>query len=158
MGSTIWVEIHGRRLEETGEDLSKMLRVIESLDDLAVGLGVQGLSRYLDYTEMAREAEEVLGPPGNKEAEDEAGRAEPATETVAQRQAVGEWFDAGEALTALRALRGHLEEHPAAVKVGVPDWDEGRYRSELMEELRTCERLVGEAAAEGRRFRLLIVP
>ena len=150
MGDTIWVEIHGRPLEETGTDLSFLLRAIESLDELAVRLGVAKPGGFLDYTELEREAEYLINPPED---------VDEAPESIAEREAVGEWFDAATGLATVRALRRHLEAHPDAARIDLPGSDEEkeRYRSELMEDLLTCERLVGEAAAEGRRFRLLIL-
>jgi hypothetical protein len=158
MGDTIWVEIDGRPLEETGTDLSFLLRAIESLDELAVRLGVAKPGGFLDYTELEREAESIINPP--EDVDEAMEEVDEAPESVARREAVGAWFDAPAGLATVRALRRHLEAHPNAARIDLPgsDEDKERYRSELMEDLRTCERLVGEAAAEGRRFRLLVVP
>ena len=52
MGHTIWVEVRGRSLNETADDSSTMLRLMDKLDTLAVKLGVNKLSEFYDYSEL----------------------------------------------------------------------------------------------------------
>jgi hypothetical protein len=157
MGDTIWVEVRGRPLEETGADLSFLLRAIFPLDELAAGLGVPAPSGFLDYTEVERDMQDIIDPPEGR-GRGRGGHRRPE-ESVAEREAVGKWFDAAAGLATVRALHRHLEVHPDAVRFKeAAERDERRCREELMNDLRRCERMLAEAVAEGRRFRLLIVP
>lgn len=177
MGLTIWVEVRGRPIDETSYDLSFMHDLIKPLDRLAAGLGVPAISGFLDFTALEREAGEFLDPPAEGEGGGEAGAMEldalldaaadadgrregggASEETLEERQAVGKWFDSAAGLAAVRAVREHLRANPKAVKLGVPAREERRYRNALMNDLRRCERMLAKAAAEGRQFRLLIVP
>jgi hypothetical protein len=52
MGSTAWIEMHGRPLRETAFDCSIVHHLIDNLDILAGKLGVQKLSGFYDWSDF----------------------------------------------------------------------------------------------------------
>ncbi len=69
----------------------------------------------------------------------------------------GEWYDPGPALSAVRAIRDHLAEHPADLGFR-PDASRAHWPADLMDELSDCVSALEGAAARGHQFRFLIVP
>jgi hypothetical protein len=109
MGNTIWVEVHGRPLNETADDGSTMHRLMDNLDALAAKLHVRKLSDFYDYSEL-EETYRDLGDESDEEAEgsEDGGYAnEPSLE---ERQAQGKWFDSEVGFQSLRTLRQHLSQ------------------------------------------------
>jgi len=151
VGNTIWVEIHGRPLSETGNDSSTVHRLIEELDNLSAKLGVAKLSSFLDYSELNRSF-------GDFDSDaDESDEEEPEELSLEQKQAEGDWFDSNTGLTALRTLRQHLVDHFDDLGFK-SDNSTKHWPGQLMDELQSCESLVEQAAAQGAKFRLTIVP
>jgi hypothetical protein len=148
MGHTIWVEARGRALTETGDDSSTMLRLIDQLDGLSTKLQVPKLSGFLDYSALNR-AYADFDPEGADEDADEP--------SLEQKQAQGEWFDSSTGLAAFRALRQHLAEHFDDLGFK-PDASTDHWPAQLMDELNSCESIIEQASAQGRQFRLTIVP
>ena len=164
MGSTVWFEIQGRPLKETAEDCSKMHRLSDDLDALALQLGVRKLSDFFNYSELSRLAEAEMEALDGIDAgfEDDPNEEfeirDPCAECVAVRESTGEWFDPVQVLKSLAAFRQHLEQRADALEFPTPPSDVPRYRSELLDELRLGERLAADAVSSGRKFRLLLVP
>ena len=100
MGSTIWIEVRGRSLKETADDCSKMNRFVDRLDEIASQLDVPKLSGFLDYTEMALEADAVLA--GDDWVS--CGVRDITGEPIEVREAEGEWFDSVQGLRTIRTL------------------------------------------------------
>ena len=165
MGSTIWTEVRGVPLSETAEDSGKMKRLAEELDAIAVRLGAAKVSHFFDYSEMAREADTLLeeleggNDVGDDAAEgDEVETRDVTAESVAEREGAGEWFDSATGLATVRALVQYLAAHPDELPMPTHPSDVGRYRSELLDELRRCEAVLARAASSGKQFRFLLVP
>jgi hypothetical protein len=157
MGHTIWVEVHGRPLKDTADDSGIMHRLMDNLDALAGKLSVRKLSDFYDYSEL-EEAYGEFDEEGDADSDDSGGEEERDTEpSLEERQAKGEWFDSTEGLKAVRALRQHLSERFEDLGF-TPDSSTDHWPKRLMDELRTSQAILEEAAAKGRRFRLLIVP
>src|SRR5688572_22013105 len=102
MGHTVWVEVQGRPLKESGDDSSIMHHLMDNLDELAGKLRVAKLSGFYDYSEL----EEAYADLEEDHAEAESGgevelNREPTSE---ERQAKGEWFDSSEGLKSIRGL------------------------------------------------------
>jgi hypothetical protein len=155
MGHTIWVEVQGRALKETADDSSTMHHLMDNLDALAGKLRVRKLSDFYDYSELEEAYADLV--------EDDAAASSEIQEEVAkeptleERQAKGDWFDAGEGLSSIRMLRQHLAEHFEDLEF-TPDESTPHWPKQLMDELERSEEILQEAAARGRKFRLLIVP
>jgi hypothetical protein len=147
MGDTIWVDVRGRSRGDLPRDNSIMLRMSAQLDRLSKKLKVPKLSDFYDSSEAeAQYADFAEGEePGE---EDEAGDDE---------QVKGSWFDAGQALAAVRAIHDHLAQHPEDLgfKAGP---SESHWPGQLMKELKHCRAVLEKAAASNRPFRFLIVP
>jgi hypothetical protein len=155
MGHTIWVEVQGRPLKETGDDSSIMHHLMDNLDELAGKLRVGKLSGFYDYSEL----EEAYADLEEDHAEANSGgegelNPEP---TLEERQAKGDWFDSSQGLKAVRTLRQHLSDHFKDLGF-TPDESTGHWPKQLMHELARSEAILEEAVARGRKFRLLIVP
>jgi hypothetical protein len=148
MGDTIWVDVRGRSREDVPPDNSIMLRLKDQLDRLSGKLNVAKLTDFYDYSEL----EAQYGDQGDNEDESEDGIG-----TDDAHQAKGSWFDAGQALAAVRALRDHLVQHPEALGFK-PDRSRAHWPGYLMDELQDCQTVLEEAVARGRPFRFLIVP
>ena len=169
MGDTIWVEVHGRPLEETASDSGKMLRLERQLEALAVKLGVTKLSEFYDYSELPDAFEDGDEEPeeGDDAAADEAAD-EPDDDvdengpdlsygTPERRAAKGEWFDSAAGLASVRAIRKHLLDRFDDLGFR-PDDSTRHWPGDLMSELENAEEILTDAAARGRQFRFLIVP
>jgi hypothetical protein len=154
MGNTIWVEIHGRPIDETADDSSTMHRLMDNLDALAAKLGVRKLSDFYDYSEL----EEAYGDfdESGEEADDDEQNP-PSEPTLQDRQARGEWFDSAIGHDSVRRLRKHLTDHFDDLSF-THDRSTAHWPKQLMDELARTETLLNEAASRGQRFRLLIVP
>jgi hypothetical protein len=161
MGHTIWVEVHGRPLNETADDSSIMHRLDRELDALAARLNVPKLTDFYDYSELEEAYREFDPEAEAADDDDDDGDAEgaedPAEPTLEGRQAKGEWFDSNQGLTSVRALRAHLREDFDALGFK-PDESRAHWPRQLMQELAKCETILMDAAARGKQFRLLIVP
>lgn len=169
MGHTIWVEVHGRPLEETASDSGIMHHLDRKLDALATKLGVTKLSEFYDYSEL----EEAYGDLDEEPEEgDEAANSEPDDNqddnsgddetdssygTPEQRAAQGEWFDSAAGLASVQSLRKHLLDRFDDLGFR-PDDSTRHWPGDLMSELENAEEILADAAARGRQFRLLIVP
>jgi hypothetical protein len=163
MGSAIWIEIRGRPFKETADDCCKMHRLADELDDLATRLGVRKLSRFFDWTEMARAADAETAycefRDGLREEEPEPEFRNITSEPLATRDQEGEWFDSSQGLGTIQALRSYLDEHAEAIELSANSVEDlERYRRELLAEFQLCEQLLIEAVASGQQFRLVIVP
>ena len=66
------------------------------------------------------------------------------------------WFDAKDGFRAVHALRDALELD-FTVLDWEPDEETGHWPEALLEHLRACERVLEDAVAKKRRFRLMIV-
>jgi len=163
MGSAIWIEVRGRPFKETADDCCKMDRLADELDDVATRLGVPKLSSFFDWTEMTRAADAETAycelRDGLREEEPEPEFRDITGEPLAIREKTGEWFDSGQGLRTIQAVRTDLNQHANAVPLPThsPE-DFERYRRELLEEFQLCERFLVEAVASGQQFRLVIVP
>jgi hypothetical protein len=172
MGHTIWVEVHGRPLEETASDSSIMHRLDRKLDALAAKLGVTKLTEFYDYSELEEAYGDLDEEPGERDdaGENEADEAaddqdddgsddetDSSYGTPEQRAAKGEWFDSAAALASVQAIRKHLLDHFDDLGFR-PDDSTRHWPGDLMSELENAEEILTDAAARGRQFRLLIVP
>ena len=93
---------------------------------------------------------------GIREEEPEPGNI---TGEQAIREQTGEWFDSDDGLRTIEGLRSHLEQHRDAIKLPTHSAEDfERYRAELLEEFKLCERFLKEAVASRQRFRLVVVP
>lgn len=152
MGHTIWVETHGRPIEETADDSSTMHRLMDKLDALADQLNVQKLSEFYDYSEL----ETAYGDCGDDDL-DIKGKTDPIEPTLEERQAKGLWFDSQAGLASTRTLRQHLTDHFDDLAF-THDTSTSHWPEQLMAELTHTEDVLDEAVKNGRQFRLLIVP
>jgi hypothetical protein len=145
MGDTIWVDVRGRSSADHPGDNTIMLRLKGPLNRLSRKLNVAKLSDFYDYSELAAQYGDL--------AEDES------TDAVApdDSQSRGSWFDAGQALAAVRAIHDHLAQHPEDLGFR-PDESRGHWPRALMDELKHCQTVLADAVARGRPFRFLIVP
>lgn len=154
MGHTIWVEIHGRPVNETAQDCSTMYRLMDNLDALAGKLGVRKLSDFYDYSELEEEYGD-LGDEGDESENDDD--EEPASEpTLEERQSKGDWFDSTLGLESVRKLRERLTAQFDDLGFK-PDRSRGHWPKQLMDELSHAEKVLSDAASHGQRFRLLLV-
>src|SRR6185312_15661773 len=145
MGNTIWVEIHGRPVTETAEDMSTMYRLMDNLDKLAGKLGVRKLSDFYDYSELEEEYGDLGEDGGEDSDEDEKPESEP---TLEERQAKGSWFDSAVGLDPVRKLRERLTEHFEDLDFK-SDRSRGHWPKQLMDELSHTEQVLSEAASRG---------
>lgn len=156
MGHTIWVEVHGRPVNETAEDCSTMHRLMDNLDALAGKLGVRKLSDFYDYSEL----EEAYGDSGDDvsdDSEDDNEEQNTSEPTLEERQSKGDWFDPAAGLESVRKLRERLAARFDDLGFK-PDRSKGHWPKQLMDELGHTEQVLSDATARGQRFRLLIVP
>jgi hypothetical protein len=152
MGDTLHIELRDTRTSPgPGDDNSIMLALQSRLDALCTRLGVAKLSAFVDGSLMAAEYLEWM----RQDAEeglisvDELPDPDPA---VLEPQ----WFDAGPALAAVRALVAHLEQRPEDLGFR-PDPSRAHWPGQLMDELRGCESALGVAVAKGQPFRFVLV-
>ena len=148
MGDTIWVDVQGRRKDDLPRDNSIMLRLKAELDELSDKLGVSRLSQFYDDSELrATYADLIEEPQGDTH----------TTKDLETTTATAQWFDPTSALSAVRQLHDHLQRNSDALALPA---DRGRrhWRGTLLGELKNCELTLEKVAAQGRRFRFLIVP
>ncbi len=134
MGHTLWIEDRGRPGSETHDDMGVLLRLQKPLDALAAKLGVAKLSSFYDYSELER-----------------------AYDGVNEPICTPEWFDSTSGLRSVTRLRSTLENDFGALE-WKPDTGEAHWPASLLDDLRSCEVVLKEAVANGREFRLLVVP
>jgi hypothetical protein len=155
MGSAIWIEIKGRPFKETAYDCCKILRLDDELDEVAIRHELSKLSSFFDWTEMARLAELEISEDADLKPEFRDLTGEP----LAVREQTGDWFDSSQGLKTIQTLQGRLNEIDEAIRSRTSSAkDFERYRGELLDELKLCERFLTEAVAAGQPFRLLVVP
>jgi hypothetical protein len=148
MGHTIWVDVRDRpKDQDDREDCSIMLRLEAHLDGLCQALNVRKLSDFYDYSELERAYADF----------DEESESTPDSAPLDSDQPPGAWYDAGQALAAVRALREHFVHDPNDLGFE-PDRSRQHWPERLMEELKHCETLLEKAVSGGRQFRFLIVP
>ncbi len=113
--------------------MSALHNLQEPLEALADKLGVAKLTSFYDYSELERaydDGEPICTP---------------------------EWFDSASGLRAVTQLRSTLEDDFGALE-WKPGKGEAHWPAELLRDLRFCEAVLKEAVANGREFRLLVVP
>jgi hypothetical protein len=148
MGHTIWVDVCDRpKGEDDCEDCSVMHRLQAHLDGLCKTLNVRKLSEFYDYSELERAYA----------AFDEGSESASESPPGHPKDAEGVWFDSGQGLAAMRALREHFTHNPHDLGFEL-DSSRQHWPERLMEELKHCEALLEKAVSNGRQFRLLIVP
>lgn len=147
MGATIWVDVEGRTEDDLLSDNSIMLRLEEQLARLSGKLGVPNLADFYDYSEMEEQFADRPDDDAHDDAVDDDEEPTPR----------GAWFEPAQALAAVRAIHDHLEQHPADLDFK-PDASRQHWPSDLMEELKDCRGVLEDAAANGKKFRFLIVP
>jgi hypothetical protein len=146
MGHTIWVDVRDRSKDEDDrQDCSIMLRLEKKLDQLCQKLNVPMFSDFYDYSAL----EETYG-----DLDDES---ENDADPPANQELKGAWFDSGQALAAVRAIRERLVENPSDLGFK-PDSSQQHWPTDLLEELKHCQAMLERAASQGRQFRFLIVP
>lgn len=160
MGSTIWVEIYDRPLKETAND-TLLSKVRDDLDALAVGLHVEKISEFCDWSVMTLQAEAEMR---YFEAQ-QKGEPEPdptfsniSGAPLAERQSTGIWFDADRGLRVIRAIADHLTSNPEALSLDCYSHDAPSLRARVIGDLRNCQFLLEQASLRKQRFRLLVVP
>lgn len=145
MGHTIWVDVQGR--SEDPMDSSIMLQLQKQLERVSKKLKVPKLSDFYDYSELEAEY-------GGLE-DDDNGEGDDAASSDGDPK--GSWFDPAPALSAVRAIHGHLSQHPEDLGLK-PDPSRAHWPTDLMEELKQCQATLQDAVSRGVKFRFLIVP
>lgn len=134
MGHALWIEERGRNGSETGRDMSALHKLQEPLDLQSQERGVAQLSSFSDYSKL----EQTYDPDGE-------AFCEPT------------WFDSASGLEAARTQLSTLEQDFAALH-WQPDMSQEQWAAALLGELRWCEQVLERTVANGREFRLLVVP
>lgn len=158
MGSTVWIEVRGRGLEETASDSNALKSVGDELDKLAGQLGVVALSHFYDWSEMDAEAEAEICVIQGRPVPDRLKFRNITKQPAEQRAAVGTWFDSTEGLRSVQAIGRLLVKDPQAVSLPTRSHDVERYHRTLIQELKHCEDVLLTAVNSDQPFRLLIVP
>lgn len=137
MGATIWADTEGRATTAALSDNSIMLALDEPLSAIADKLGVARLSSFHDQSQLMAEYADML-PEGA-----------PGADAV--------WFEPGQVLRSVAAIRSHLQAEPGALKF-TPSNSQRHWPQQLVAELTHCQEVMEAAVASGKKVRLLIVP
>jgi hypothetical protein len=160
MGNTIWVEVSNRPLQETSDDCSKLYHLNDQLEDMNETFGVPKLSEFYDWTKMNEAADDEMK---TIEAIEKGEEYEPPfrksmyDQSLAERQATGDWFDPAQVLITLQVFRNEIAKTPSAIQLPARDDDIARYRGEVLGEFEYVQQILARAAAEGQRFRFLLL-
>jgi hypothetical protein len=139
MGTTLWVLSREKMAEVDDWDHSAIFNAVEKLDLVCEKLRVTKLSSFLDWTDFN----------ANMAADEEF----PSDDEL---KAKASWFRPDAALPTLRALRGHLADHPAELS-SLYDQSQGHLSEYLIEELDDCIAKVEKIAVDGDEFHLCVV-
>ena len=140
MGNTIWLQVNdGTTTTGDDRDNSFLLSFKKELDTIAKRLGVTKLSTFYDNGSLREELE--------------AEWSDLRRDAAARREV---WFAAGQGHACFAALLQELRRNPGALRFKA-DKSRSHWPAALMDDLTYCEAALREAAAHGRRFRLLLV-